>query len=293
MDRYWKSNAAAAPPAVPANSAAGFPADGDPSVGVEGTVPGAWWYHTITEELRNAIVKLGGTPDYSKLDQLANAIASSISAAISEAMSDLAKVATSGSYADLSSKPHIPADPVNADWNASTGLAQILNRPSLAKVATSGQYGDLAGTPPAYALPPATTTKLGGIIAGSGTTVAADGTLSAKPSLIVNVAPAANVALDLTPIVQGAPEILFNLPVASGASTTLSIINPPAAGTLAEFVLVVNNSANSAIVWPSSIKWPQGVAPLLCGVAGKLDTFVIYTQDGGATYCGFTAGQNQ
>ncbi|SAK96350.1 hypothetical protein AWB75_07005 [Caballeronia catudaia] len=37
--------------------------------------------------------------------------------------------------------------PVNADWNAESGAAHILNRPDLARVATSGQYADLSGTP--------------------------------------------------------------------------------------------------------------------------------------------------
>lgn len=36
---------------------------------------------------------------------------------------------------------------VNADWNAASGDAQILNKPTLAAVATSGVYGDLSGTP--------------------------------------------------------------------------------------------------------------------------------------------------
>ena len=36
---------------------------------------------------------------------------------------------------------------VNADWNATTGDAQILNKPSLATVATSGNYTDLSNTP--------------------------------------------------------------------------------------------------------------------------------------------------
>ena len=114
----------------------------------------------------------------------------------------------------------------------------------------------------------------------------------ALTTVIVNLAGGANVALDLTPLAQGGSEILFNLPIAASTTTTLAISNPPAAGVLAEFVLVVKNSVGSAVVWPSSIRWPQGTAPSLTGVAGKLDTFVIYTQDGGATYCGFVAGQN-
>lgn len=41
----------------------------------------------------------------------------------------------------------IPAAQVNSDWNASSGKAQILNKPSLATVATSGSYNDLSNKP--------------------------------------------------------------------------------------------------------------------------------------------------
>lgn len=69
---------------------------------------------------------------------------------------NLAPVATSGSYNDLTDKPSAPEipDQVNADWNATSGVAQILNKPNLATVATSGQYNDLEGKP---AIPPAVT----------------------------------------------------------------------------------------------------------------------------------------
>lgn len=36
---------------------------------------------------------------------------------------------------------------VNADWNAVSGAAEILNKPNLATVATTGSYSDLTGTP--------------------------------------------------------------------------------------------------------------------------------------------------
>lgn len=48
--------------------------------------------------------------------------------------SDLATVATSGSYNDLSSKPTIPAAQVNSDWNASSGVAKILNKPTIPEI---------------------------------------------------------------------------------------------------------------------------------------------------------------
>lgn len=64
-----------------------------------------------------------------------------------EDSADLAAVAESGSYNDLSDKPTIPAAQVNSDWDAASGVAQILNKPSLAAVATSGSYNDLSNKP--------------------------------------------------------------------------------------------------------------------------------------------------
>ena len=61
--------------------------------------------------------------------------------------SDLSTVATTGDYDDLLNKPTIPAAQVNADWNASSGVAEILNKPSLSTVATSGSYNDLTDKP--------------------------------------------------------------------------------------------------------------------------------------------------
>lgn len=60
---------------------------------------------------------------------------------------NLATVATSGRYDDLEGKPEIPAAQVNADWNASSGVAAIHNKPDLAAVATTGDYDDLNHKP--------------------------------------------------------------------------------------------------------------------------------------------------
>lgn len=43
---------------------------------------------------------------------------------------NLATVATSGSYDDLLNKPTIPAAQVNSDWDAVSGVAEILNKPT-------------------------------------------------------------------------------------------------------------------------------------------------------------------
>jgi len=53
----------------------------------------------------------------------------------------------SGDYNDLTNKPTIPAAQVNSNWNAVSGISQILNKPNLATVATSGNYNDLSNRP--------------------------------------------------------------------------------------------------------------------------------------------------
>ena len=50
---------------------------------------------------------------------------------------NLATVAISGSYQDLTNKPTIPAAQVQTDWNATTGMAAILNKPNNLVTTTS------------------------------------------------------------------------------------------------------------------------------------------------------------
>lgn len=54
-----------------------------------------------------------------------------------------ATVATTGSYSDLTDKPSVPTAQVNSDWNATSGVSQVLNKPTL----FSGSYADLTGKP--------------------------------------------------------------------------------------------------------------------------------------------------
>ena len=96
---------------------------------------------------------------------------------------DLATVATSGSYTDLTNTPTIPAAQVNSDWSANSGVAQILNKPNLAAVATSGSYNDLTDTPTIpspYTLPIASANTLGGIKVGQNLSIDANGVLDAQ-----------------------------------------------------------------------------------------------------------------
>jgi hypothetical protein len=67
-------------------------------------------------------------------------------------ISSLGAVAFSNDYNDLDNLPSIPASQVNSDWNAVSGVEEILNKPSLSAVATSGDYNDLSNLP---TIPPA------------------------------------------------------------------------------------------------------------------------------------------
>lgn len=62
---------------------------------------------------------------------------------------NLATVATSGSYNDLTDKPSIPAAQIQSDWAQvdDTKKDYIKNKPNLAAVATSGSYDDLTDKP--------------------------------------------------------------------------------------------------------------------------------------------------
>ena len=64
----------------------------------------------------------GNLADQTDLQNALNAKANS---------SDLATVASSGSYNDLTNKPTIPAAQVNSDWNSASGVSQILNKPAM------------------------------------------------------------------------------------------------------------------------------------------------------------------
>lgn len=94
----------------------------------------------------------------------------------------------------IKNKPIIPAAQVSSDWDATEGVAQILNKPVLATVATTGNYYDLyniisAGEGiaiytteptenPIVTVKPATSNERGGIKIGENISVIADGTIS-------------------------------------------------------------------------------------------------------------------
>ncbi len=94
----------------------------------------------------------------------------------------------------------MPAAQVNTDWNSTSGVSQILNKPVLAAVASSGNYKDLSNTPviPNLAAPGAIGSVTPGIINGAGYEVSgtplASSNLSDSGTLVRNTSSYANPA---------------------------------------------------------------------------------------------------
>lgn len=73
MDRYLEVAYSATPPSAPPASS-GYPTNGNPGASVPATEPGEWWFHMVTEELRNVIAAAGIAPNHAAVNQLALAI---------------------------------------------------------------------------------------------------------------------------------------------------------------------------------------------------------------------------
>lgn len=89
---------------------------------------------TAIKTFNEVIAFLDGIQDTQDLSSIIASIEQQIAGKMDKVT--LATVATSGSYNDLSNKPTIPAEQVNADWNATSGKAQILNKPTIPSAVT-------------------------------------------------------------------------------------------------------------------------------------------------------------
>lgn len=89
---------------------------------------------TAIKTFNEVIAFLDGIQDSQDLSSIIASIEQQIAGKMDSVT--LAKVATSGSYDDLTNKPTIPAEQVNADWNATSGKAQILNKPTIPSAVT-------------------------------------------------------------------------------------------------------------------------------------------------------------
>lgn len=74
--------------------------------------------------------------------------------------------------------------------------------------------------------------------------------------------------------------------------TTLSFTNVPSTGTAYGLTLALTADGTArTVTWGAAVKWPSGTAPTLTSTNAKVDTFILYTHDGGTTWYAFTGGQ--
>lgn len=159
---------------------------------------------------------------------------------------DLSIVAKSGSYDDLIDKPTL-ATPVNADWDATTGLAEILNKPAISEFAKT--FLDDADAAAARA-------TLGAVASGTTVNLSGNQTIAGQKSFSDIIIPDA---------VKGVKGSLGGDNAQSGSIGEYIFVNT------ASPVAAVNNSVQTVL----SFTLPAG--------DWELSASILYTSGGGGT----------
>jgi hypothetical protein len=73
-------------------------------------------------------------------------------------------------------------------------------------------------------------------------------------------------------------------------TTTFTVSNTPASGTVASFILDLTNGGSATITWWSNVKWAGGTAPTLTS-SGR-DVLGFFTYDAGTTWTGLVLGKD-
>jgi hypothetical protein len=172
-------------------------------------------------------------------------------------------------YSDLTGQPTIPAAQVNSDWNASTGLAQILNKPTIPTTASqvgaeptiTKSTGILSWTGTAWAwitnnFVPNTTTVNGHALSANVTVTATDLSLgnvnnTSDANKPVSTAQAAAIAAVTTTSIGAQP-----IKVESDPATIASIASPIAvAGNVDVYDVTINPTDNASAAFSLNLTY--------------------------------------
>lgn len=75
------------------------------------------------------------------------------------------------------------------------------------------------------------------------------------------------------------------------ANCTFTLTAPDSARPYSMVIILRQDSTGArTVTWPSSVKWPSDVAPVLTTTASSVDVVSLFTVDGGTTWYGFVAG---
>ena len=148
----------------------------------------------------------------------------------------------SGNYNDLTNKPTIPAAQVNSDWNANSGVAQILNKPTI-PTKTSDLQNDSGFL-----------TSHQSIKTLNGETLVGTGDVSTFQSETVTVS-GDTTSKQLTS---------HKLCYFDGTLVALTITFPQTVNVGDEFNFIFKTSVDGCILTvPNTVKWDGGTAPTL------------------------------
>jgi hypothetical protein len=73
-------------------------------------------------------------------------------------------------------------------------------------------------------------------------------------------------------------------------TTTFTVSNTPASGTVASFILDLTNGGSATVNWWSNVKWAGGTAPTLTS-SGR-DVLGFFTYDAGTTWTGLVLAKD-
>lgn len=200
--------------------------------------------------------------------------------------SDLAAVASSGSYNDLLNKPTIPAAQVNADWNANSGVAQILNKPTIPAAQVQSDWDEADNTKVDYIKNKPTIPNVSGkadkvVGATSGDVATLDGTGNLTSSGLSVFDFFVMVEDASTPPASMAPNNVYQYGTLAG-NTTFPPLATPTEPDIANVYCwtFTTPAAAPTITWPSAItSWAGGSAPTI----NASKSYEVSVMDGLAT----------
>jgi lipopolysaccharide export system protein LptA len=166
----------------------------------------------------------------------------------------------------------------------STGTIQVTTGPTLT-VNTTGIHVNSALSIADLTLS-GNLTVSGGLTTLSANLVMANNTIT-SPGLKAYKEFVSNVSVTTTTqTLDLATTNIFNVTMANNCTFTFS--NPPAAGTLFSFMVILTQDATGSrtATWPAAVKYPNESTPTLTTTANKVDILNFITVDGGTSYFG-------
>lgn len=88
----YAASAGASAPTAPSSPSIGYPSDGNPTSGAPATIPGAYWFYQVQQEIHHLLTTAGITPAAGTLTQLAAAVAALASGVSYESVVENIKV---------------------------------------------------------------------------------------------------------------------------------------------------------------------------------------------------------